>query len=184
VCKIVLAAQEAGSIVSGYAVTRCRHRSAAPAAARGCPHYTAIAVIEGRWKPMVFQRLLSTVTDVLQTFRRIFLEQPRTTTKGRGGRDCSANVKECVVAYSNVATETAEKLPRARARYYWTALDGRGLPRDPRAQQRENPAYQTETKPGSFRALPSKVAVARQPSRRLRASIKQSAKSAAESFQE
>jgi hypothetical protein len=43
---------------------------------------------------------------------------------------------------------------------------------------------QTEMKPGTFRALPSKVAVARQPSRRLRASIRQSAKSAAESFQE
>ena len=53
-----------------------------------------------------------------------------------------------------------------------------------RAQQREDAAHQTEMKPGSFTALPSKVAVARQPSRRLRASIRQSAKSAAESFQD
>jgi hypothetical protein len=43
---------------------------------------------------------------------------------------------------------------------------------------------QTEMKPASFSAFPSNVAVARQPNRRLRASIKQSAKSPAESFQE
>jgi hypothetical protein len=43
---------------------------------------------------------------------------------------------------------------------------------------------QTEINPASFRALTSNVAVARQPSLRLRASIRQSAKSAAESFQE
>jgi NAD(P)-dependent dehydrogenase (short-subunit alcohol dehydrogenase family) len=42
----------------------------------------------------------------------------------------------------------------------------------------------TGTNPASFSALPSKVAVARQPSRRFRASMRQSAKSAVESFQE
>ena len=43
---------------------------------------------------------------------------------------------------------------------------------------------QAETNPASFSALASNVAVASQPSWRLRASIRQSAKSAAESLQE
>ena len=46
----------------------------------------------------------------------------------------------------------------------------------------DHPSCQTATNPASFAALPSNVAVARQPSRRLRASIRQSVKSADESF--
>ena len=42
-----------------------------------CPLYTAIAVIEGRWKPMVFQRLLERPRGFGELRRAI----PRVTTK-------------------------------------------------------------------------------------------------------
>lgn len=42
-----------------------------------CPLYTAIAVIEGRWKPMVFQRLLERPKGFGELRRAI----PRVTTK-------------------------------------------------------------------------------------------------------
>jgi DNA-binding HxlR family transcriptional regulator len=42
-----------------------------------CPLYTAIAVIEGRWKPMVFQRLLERPSGFGELRRAI----PRVTTK-------------------------------------------------------------------------------------------------------
>jgi DNA-binding HxlR family transcriptional regulator len=42
-----------------------------------CPLYTAIAVIEGRWKPMVFQRLLERPRGFGELHRAI----PRVTTK-------------------------------------------------------------------------------------------------------
>jgi DNA-binding HxlR family transcriptional regulator len=42
-----------------------------------CPLYTAIAVIEGRWKPMLFQRLLERPRGFGELQRAI----PRVTTK-------------------------------------------------------------------------------------------------------
>jgi DNA-binding HxlR family transcriptional regulator len=42
-----------------------------------CPLYTAIAVIEGRWKPMVFQRLL----EMPRGFGELRRAIPRVTTK-------------------------------------------------------------------------------------------------------
>jgi len=42
-----------------------------------CPLYTAIAVIEGRWKPMIFQRLMRSPHGFGQLKRAI----PRVTTK-------------------------------------------------------------------------------------------------------
>jgi DNA-binding HxlR family transcriptional regulator len=43
----------------------------------GCPLYTAIAVIEGRWKPMIYQRLLMNPRG----FAELKREMPRVTTK-------------------------------------------------------------------------------------------------------
>ena len=43
----------------------------------GCPLYTAIAVIDGRWKPMIFQRL----SDRPQGFAELRRAMPRITTK-------------------------------------------------------------------------------------------------------
>lgn len=42
-----------------------------------CPLYTAIAVIEGRWKPMIFQRLSGTPRG----FGELRRAMPRVTTK-------------------------------------------------------------------------------------------------------
>jgi DNA-binding HxlR family transcriptional regulator len=42
-----------------------------------CPLYTAIAVIDGRWKPMVFQRLL----EMPRGFGELRRAIPRVTTK-------------------------------------------------------------------------------------------------------
>jgi DNA-binding HxlR family transcriptional regulator len=42
-----------------------------------CPLYTAIAVIEGRWKPMIFQRL----SDHPRGFGELRRAMPRVTTK-------------------------------------------------------------------------------------------------------
>jgi DNA-binding HxlR family transcriptional regulator len=42
-----------------------------------CPLYTAIAVIEGRWKPMIFQRL----SERPHGFGELRREMPRVTTK-------------------------------------------------------------------------------------------------------
>ena len=42
-----------------------------------CPLYTAIAVIEGRWKPMIYQRLLTNPRG----FAELRREMPRVTTK-------------------------------------------------------------------------------------------------------
>jgi DNA-binding HxlR family transcriptional regulator len=52
-----------------------RHDAYAERAA--CPLYTAIAVIEGRWKPMLFQRLLERPRGFGELQRAI----PRVTTK-------------------------------------------------------------------------------------------------------
>ncbi|HZL95939.1 MAG TPA: hypothetical protein VFB99_19945 [Vicinamibacterales bacterium] len=46
-----------------------------------CPLYTAIAVIDGRWKPMLFQRLL----DQPRGFGELHRMLPG-VTKGRGGK--------------------------------------------------------------------------------------------------
>ena len=43
----------------------------------GCPVYTALGVIEGRWKPMIFQRLASGAHGFGQLRRAM----PRVTTK-------------------------------------------------------------------------------------------------------
>ena len=43
----------------------------------GCPLYTAIGVIEGRWKPMIYQRLLMKSRG----FAELRREMPRVTTK-------------------------------------------------------------------------------------------------------
>lgn len=43
----------------------------------GCPLYTAIAVIEGRWKPMIFQRL----SEHPYGFNELKRALPRVTTK-------------------------------------------------------------------------------------------------------
>jgi DNA-binding HxlR family transcriptional regulator len=43
----------------------------------GCPLYTAIAVIDGRWKPMIFQRL----TAHPHGFGELRRAMPRVTTK-------------------------------------------------------------------------------------------------------
>ena len=42
-----------------------------------CPLYTAISVIEGRWKPMIYQRLLMQPRG----FAELRREMPRVTTK-------------------------------------------------------------------------------------------------------
>jgi DNA-binding HxlR family transcriptional regulator len=42
-----------------------------------CPLYTAIAVIEGRWKPMIFQRL----SEAPRGFGELRRAMPRVTTK-------------------------------------------------------------------------------------------------------
>jgi DNA-binding HxlR family transcriptional regulator len=42
-----------------------------------CPLYTAIAIVEGRWKPMIFQRLLERPRGFAELHRAI----PRVTTK-------------------------------------------------------------------------------------------------------
>src|SRR5262245_4848306 len=44
-----------------------------------CPLYTAIAVIDGRWKPMIFQRL----SDQSLGFGALRRAMPRVTTKVR-----------------------------------------------------------------------------------------------------
>lgn len=43
----------------------------------GCPLYTAIAVIDGRWKPMIYQRLLTRPHGFAELRRAM----PRVTTK-------------------------------------------------------------------------------------------------------
>jgi DNA-binding HxlR family transcriptional regulator len=43
----------------------------------GCPLYTAIAVIEGRWKPMIYQRL----AERPRGFGELRRAMPRVTTK-------------------------------------------------------------------------------------------------------
>lgn len=43
----------------------------------GCPLYTAIAVIDGRWKPMIYQRLI----ERPRGFGELRRAMPRVTTK-------------------------------------------------------------------------------------------------------
>ena len=54
-----------------------KERESAYAERAACPLYTAIAAIEGRWKPMIFQRL----ADHPHGFGELRRAMPRVTTK-------------------------------------------------------------------------------------------------------